>query len=933
MSQETPKKLFLLDAMALIYRAYFALIKNPAYNSKGLNTSAILGFVNTLLEVLNKQKPTHIAVVFDTQAPTARHTEFEDYKAHREPMPDELAASLPYIKEVIRGFRIPVIACDGYEADDIIGTLAKKAEQRGFVTYMMTPDKDFGQLVSEHILIYKPARFGNDAEVMGIPEVLKKFGIVNVDQVRDLLGLWGDASDNIPGVPGVGEKTAKELIHQFGSIENLIACSAELKGKLKEKIESHASQALLSKKLATIITDAPVEFDEKDLLVEEPDKEKLRTLFAELEFRTLARRVLGTDAPGAQRETGGDAFPAGNREEYNLPGSHEAEATKTYHNINDTPHHYILADNAEKRKDLLNLLSQQTSFCFDTETTGIDANSAEIVGISFSFKPHEAYYIPLPVNYAEAHAILHEFKYLFENESIEKTGQNIKYDISILRWYDITVKGRLFDTMLAHYLIEPEMRHNMNILSENYLGYTPVPIEHLIGEKKSEQIGMRDVPLEKIKDYAAEDADVTLRLKDVFVPMLKEKNAWSLYHEVEAPLIYVLSDMEITGVMVDKNVLHDFSAELNNEIRKTEQLIYEAAGTTFNISSPRQVGEILFGVLKVDEKAKKTRTGQYATGEDVLIRLADKHPVVGKILDYRELQKLKNTYVDVIPGMINPRTGRLHTTYNQAVAATGRLSSDKPNLQNIPVRTAKGREVRKAFMARNNNYTLLSADYSQVELRIIACISKDEGMQQAFREGQDIHTSTAAKVYGVAHENVTPEMRRNAKMVNFGIIYGISAFGLSQRLNIPRKEAAHIIEQYFLKYPAVKKYMEDTIASARKNGYVETILGRRRYLRNINSGNAVERSGAERDAINAPIQGSAADMIKVAMINIHRDLGAKNLKTKMILQVHDELVFDVFNEELDIVKPIIEHRMRTAIPMNVPLEVEMGSGRNWLEAH
>ncbi len=950
---DTRKKLFLLDAMALIYRAYFAFSKNPRYNSRGLNTSAILGFTNTLAEVINKQRPTHIAVAFDTAAPTSRHEEFAAYKGHREAMPEDISLSLPYIVEIIKAFNIPVVVLDGYEADDIIGTLAKKAEKEGFITYMMTPDKDFAQLVSENIFIFKPARMGNDVEILGIPEVLKKYEIINVDQVRDLLGLWGDASDNIPGIPGIGEKTAKLLIAQFGSIENMIARSSELKDKLREKVETHAEQALLSKRLATIICDVPVEFDEEKLMLSSPNGDKLREIFNELEFRTLAKRILGESIETEVKitETKKETVTTNSISQLDLfstPAttvSEQAIAVSTtevdvivqeeriFKTIKTVAHTYHLVSDSLKRTELIDELQKQNSFCFDTETTDIDANNAELVGLSISYKPHEAYYIPFPENYSETLSIINEFKPLFENENIEKTGQNLKYDITVLKWYEIQMKGKLFDTMLAHYLMEPDMRHNMNVLAENYLNYSPVPIEELIGIKKSEQLNMRAVPLDQIVEYACEDADITLQLKHIFAEQLKKQDLYTLFEQVEMPLVEVLVDMETSGVAIDKLVLNDFSKELETDIAEMEKEIYVLSGTEFNIASPKQLGDILFDLLKLDPKAKKTKTGQYATGEEVLSKIADKHPVVNKILDYRELVKLKNTYVDTLPKMENPRTKRIHTSFNQAVAATGRLSSNNPNLQNIPIRTEKGRFIRKAFIPRDNNHILLSADYSQIELRIVAEISKDPNMLEAFQQQQDIHAATAAKVYGIPLEEVTSDMRRNAKMVNFGIIYGISAFGLSQRLNIPRKEAAFIIENYFIQYPTIKKLMDDNINLAREQGYVETLMGRKRYVKDINSQNAVVRGYAERNAINAPIQGTAADMIKIAMINIHKDFKDRNFKSKMTLQVHDELVFDVYKEELELVKPIIAHRMKTAISMTVPIEVEMGTGVNWLEAH
>lgn len=947
---ENPKKLFLLDAFALIYRAYFAFSNNHRVNSKGLNTSAILGFTNTLLEVLKKEKPTHIAVVFDTAEPTVRHIEFADYKANREEMPEDLALAIPYIIKLIKGFHIPVLFSDGYEADDVIGTLAKKAEQHGYTTYMMTPDKDYGQLVSENIFIYKPARLGNGVEIMGVAEVCKKWEIENVSQLIDILGLMGDKVDNIPGIPGVGEKTAIQLIKDFGSIENLLQNTDKLKGKLKEKVEQNADKAIQSKRLATIICDVPIEWDEKALEMETPDKEALKELFMELEFRRLAEQVLGETLTISVTEVQNknvvtkvkkidssqiDMFGTVTETEVTTVEIEETpEAPKVYKTIKDTIHNYVLVDTKEKRSQLIAELNIQPAICFDTETTGLDANNVELVGMSFAFKPSEAFYVPVPENFAEAQDLVNEFKPLFENENILKIGQNIKYDFSVLKWYGVSIKGKFFDTMIAHFLIQPDMRHNMNVLAESYLGYSPVSIEALIGKKGKGQISMGAVPIDDIKEYAAEDADITLQLKNKFEPMLNDAHITKLFEEIEIPLISVLAGMEAEGVTLDKEALKDISSALDKEITIVEAEIQQLAGTPFNVSSPKQVGDVLFEVLQITEKPKKTKTGQYATGEDVLAKLAGKHPIVGKILDYRELVKLKNTYVDTLPLLVNPRTGRIHTSYNQVVAVTGRLSSDNPNLQNIPIRTERGREIRKAFIARNENFTLLSADYSQIELRIIAELSGDAGMIEAFQSGQDIHAATAAKVYNVPLEEVTPDMRRNAKMVNFGIIYGISAFGLAERLTIPRKEAAAIIDNYFAKYPGIKLYMDESIEVAREKGYVETIMGRRRYLRDINSSNHTVRGYAERNAINAPIQGSAADMIKIAMINIYDDFKAKNLKSKMLLQVHDELVFDVWKDELDIVKEIVSHRMKTAIPsLKVPMEVGMGTGNNWLEAH
>lgn len=934
------KKLFLLDGMALIYRAYFALSKTPRITSYGLNTGAIMGFTNTLLDVLNNQKPSHIAVVFDTAAPTNRHLEFEAYKAQREKMPEDLAASIPYIFRLIEGFNIPIITMDGFEADDIIGTLAKKGEQMDYTVYCMTPDKDFGQLVSENIFIYKPARMGNGAETLGVAEILEKWEINNVHEVIDILGLWGDAVDNIPGIPGIGEKTAKKLIQEFGSIENLIQNTDKLKGKLKENVENHAEQGLISKKLATILLDVPVEFDEKALELEKPNKEVLEPLFVELEFRTLGKRVFGDDFSMIENPNSkagqmdlfavhDDANLAGSKN--NLP-SDTAEAP-VFTNLQNTAHQYTLLDSEEKQRELALQLSKEESFCFDTETTGLDALQAELVGISFSTKAFEGYYIPVSADQAEAQKTVDIFKGLFENENIKKIGQNLKYDILLLSRYGVDVKGEFFDTMLAHYLIDPDTRHNMDYLSETYLNYTPVSITELIGTKGKNQGNMRDVDVELVKEYASEDADITLQLKNKFAPLLEETSTLDLAQKVEFPLLKVLAEVERNGVKIDVDTLHQFSTEIERDVKVLEQQIYEKAGVTFNIASPKQLGEVLFDKLQLDPKAKKTKTGQYKTGEDVLLALANKSDIVQDILDFRQLQKLKSTYVDALPNLINPNTGLIHTSYNQAVAATGRLSSTNPNLQNIPIRTERGRGVRKAFISRNENWTLLSADYSQIELRIMAELSQDVNMLEAFKQGLDIHKATAARVYSVSLDEVNSDMRRNAKAVNFGIIYGQSAFGLSQNLGISRKEAAEIIDQYFTQYTGIRKYMGEVIEFAKENGYVETILKRRRYLRDINSANMTVRGFAERNAINAPIQGSAADLIKIAMINIQKDIAEKGLEGKMIMQVHDELVFDVPNHEIDEFKAIIENRMKNAIEMQVPIEIEIGEGKNWLEAH
>lgn len=927
------KKLFLLDGMALIYRAYFALNKTPRITSNGLNTGAIMGFTNTLLEILKNQKPSHLAVVFDTEAPTARHIEFESYKAHREKMPEDLSASIPYIFKLITGFNIPIITKDGYEADDIIGTLAKKAEKKGFTVYCMTPDKDFGQLVSENIFIYKPARMGNGAEIQGVKEILEKWEITDVNQVIDILGLWGDAVDNIPGIPGIGEKTAKKLIQEFGSMENIIANADKLKGKQRENVENYAEQGLISKKLATILLDVPVELEEENLLIEEPNKEILEPLFNELEFRTIGKRVFGEN----NSVTDSSKNTNGQMDLFSLPQQADIEEEVPYsgpvNSLENTPHDYILVNTKEEQEALAEQLAILSSFCFDTESTGLDANLAAIVGLSFAFEKGKAYYVPTPADRDQAQEVINIFKPVLENEQIEKIGQNIKYDILLLARYQVGVKGPIFDTMLAHYLIDPDTRHGMDVLAENYLNYKPLSITELIGSKGKKQGNMRDVELEIIKEYAAEDADITLQLKEIFKPLLEETNTLNLANEVEFPLVYVLSEIERNGVRIDTDALQQFSQNLEIDIRQLEETIYEKAGVNFNIASPKQLGEVLFDKLKLDPKAKKTKTGQYKTGEDVLLALAYKSDIVQDILSFRQLQKLKSTYVDALPGLINPDTGLIHTSYNQAVAATGRLSSTNPNLQNIPIRTERGREVRKAFIPRHENNVILSADYSQIELRLIAELSKDPNMMEAFTSGHDIHRATAARVYGLELEEVTSDQRRNAKAVNFGIIYGQSAFGLSQSLAIPRKEAAEIIDQYFSQYAGIKKYMSEVLDFAKENGYVETILKRRRYLRDINSANMTVRGFAERNAINAPIQGSAADLIKIAMLGIQKEITEQGLSGKMIMQVHDELVFDVPENEVEIFKEIIQTKMTTAIKTEIPLVVEIGQGKNWLEAH
>lgn len=924
------KKLFLLDAYALIYRAYYALNRNPRINSKGLNTSAILGFANTLWEVLSNEKPDYIGVVFDPKGGTFRNEFYPAYKANREKTPEDISLSIPYIKQLIEAFNIPVILVENYEADDVIGTLAKQAEKENLLTFMMTPDKDFGQLVSENIKMYKPARMGNKAEILGIAEVCEKFGVERPEQVIDFLGLSGDASDNIPGIAGVGPVTAKKLIAQFGSVEELVKRTDEIKNpKLRDKVEAAIEDALMSKKLATIDIHVPINFDLKTFETKEPNAEALNEITTELEFRTFASRVLRQVVSKSPKEV-----QTGNGQ-IDLFGSAGVEIPiiSEYKTLETQAHNYELVNTPEKRKKLIEILASSMAFCFDTETTGLDPNTDELVGLSFSYGHNAGFYVHLPENFAEAEAIMQEFKPVFENESIGKIGQNLKFDISFLKWYGVEVRGRLFDTMIAHYLLQPDMRHGMDVLAENYLNYKPMPIENLIGKKGRNQKSMRDVPLDLLKEYACEDADITLQLKDIFEPKLHEAGLLDLFNNIEIPLISVLASMEGEGVNLDSEALNNFSVELGEEIVKLNEQIQEMAGAQFNVSSPKQLGEILFVHMKIVEKAKKTKSGQYSTSEDVLAKLENKHPIIRAILDYRSLSKLRSTYVDALPLLVNPRTGRIHTSYNQTVAATGRLSSTNPNLQNIPIRTDKGREIRKAFVPRNANYILFAADYSQIELRIIASLSGDKAMMQAFQDGIDIHTVTAAKVYNVPIEEVSKDMRRNAKGVNFGIIYGISAFGLAENIGISRKEAAEIITNYFASYPSIKTFMDKNIAFAKENGYVETIKGRRRYLKDINSANAIVRGFAERNAINAPIQGSSADMIKVAMINIQKQMLEGNMQSKMILQVHDELVFDAHLDEVEDLKVMVEKEMREAISLNVPIVVDMNTGKNWLEAH
>jgi DNA polymerase-1 len=944
------KKLFLLDGMALVYRAHFAFANRPIFTSKGVNTSALYGFTQTLLDIIKTRQPTHIAVAFDTEVPTQRHIEFPEYKAQREEMPEDISLALPHVRRMIEAFNIPVIICDGYEADDIIGTLVRRAEKEGFESYMVTPDKDFGQLVSERTFLYKPSRMGEGIDILGLPEILLKWGVEKPAQVIDVLALWGDVSDNIPGVPGIGEKTASKLIAQYGTVENLLAHTSELKGKLKENLETNREQALLSKRLATINLEVPCPIPLDDLTLRESNETAVRSLCVEFEFNSIGRRLFGEDfkagrgfesAPTASEPTKPAATEDKVAEDLVLisesdqaaPVVEEKPVASNLKTISDVPHKYHLVTEPKERAKLIQTLRSLKSFCFDTETTSLDCKEARPIGLAFSFEPHTGWYVALPSDLAEAAAILEEFRPLFEDEHIEKVGHNLKYDLSVLKWNGLSVRGKLFDTMIAHSLIEPEMRHGMDYLSEVYLGYSPVPITRLIGGAKTEQLNMSAVAPELVAEYSAEDADVTWQLRDRLEPLLKEKGQERVFYEVESPLIPVLVDMEFEGIRVDSAALAEFAIQLSKEMVEHEKTIYQLAGTEFNLNSPRQLGEILFDTLKIAESPKKTKTGQYATNEQTLIELASEHEIVQRLLDFRGATKLKSTYADALPSAIWAKTGRVHTTFNQAVTTTGRLNSQNPNLQNIPIRTEKGREIRKAFVPRDARHRLLSADYSQIELRIIAALSHETGMLEAFRDNLDIHTATAAKVYGLPLDLVTSDMRRKAKMVNYGIAYGISAFGLAQRLAIPRKEAATIIDQYFAKYPGTAKYMRDTIAFARKHGYVETITGRRRYMRDIRSANAAVRGAAERNAINAPIQGTAADMIKLAMINIHRELIQGQFKTRMLLQVHDELVFDVYEPEEKQVRPIIQEKMQTAISLDVPIVVEIGSGQTWLEAH
>lgn len=933
LTPESDKKLFLLDAFALIYRAYFAFAKNPRVNSKGQNTSAAFGFTNVLIDILNKEKPSHIAVVFDPPGgATNRNVDFADYKAHREEMPEDIRSMIEPIKRIIEAFRIPMYVVEGYEADDLIGTLAKKAEKEGFITYMMTPDKDFGQLVSENIFIYKPGRGGDPATIMGVKEVCEKFEVESPLQVIDILGLWGDAADNIPGIPGVGEKTAKKLIADYGSMEGVFENVESLKGKMKENMINFKEQGIISKLLATIILDSPVEFNPEELKHQEPDKDAILSIFTDLEFRNLAKRVTGEEivVTSAGVDENGQLDLFGTQSLVEVQQAQPTSGVKTIATENAA---YHLVTLPEERKALLTKLMNETSVCFDTETTDVNALHADLVGMSFSFKAREAYYVAVPKDKAEAQAIVDEFKPFFESEKIEKIAHNMKYDMQVLHRYGVAFAGPLFDTMIAHYLIQPESKQGMDFLAEYYLNYTPVSIETLIGKKGKGQGNMGDLPPEAICDYACEDADITFQLKQLFGPQIEKEHLKKLFYEMEMPLVSVLAKMEEEGVAIDIPHLEAYSKQLADETAALEIRIKELAGMDFNVDSPKQLGDVLFEHLKISSKAKKTKTGQYATSEDILQQHKNDHEIIPCILDYRQMKKLKSTYVDPLPTMKDPVDGRVHTSYMQTVTATGRLSSNNPNLQNIPIRSERGKEIRKAFIARSEDYQLMSADYSQIELRIIAALANDENMIEAFRNKVDIHRATAAKVFHVELDEVTKDQRSAAKAVNFGIIYGQSAFGLSQNLGISRTEAKQIIDSYFAQYSTIKTYMDKAVKDARENGYVETIMQRRRYLPDINSANAVVRGFAERNAVNAPIQGSAADIVKLAMVAVDKAMTKANVQSKMILQVHDELVFDVHKDEQEIMKALVKEAMETAVSLAVPMEVEMELANNWLDAH
>ncbi len=919
-------KLFLIDAYALIYRSYYAFIKNPRINSKGVNTSAIFGFVNSMEDVLKREQPSHVAVAFDPKGPTFRHEAFQEYKAQREETPEVIRYSVPIIKQIIEAYNIPILEVPYYEADDVIGTVAKQAQGKGFEVYMMTPDKDYGQLVDKHIFMYRP-KFGGDYEILGVKEILEKYQLKSTDQVIDLLGLMGDTADNIPGCPGIGEKTAQKLLDNFGSIDNLLANTDQLKGAQKKKIEAAVDQIRFSKFLATIKTDVPITFDADTCKRQEPNKEELTKIYTDLEFRNFIQKLNGEPKKEAAVTTASLQFDLFAQE------SEEPSAPKSVSDITSVQHTYHLADTTEKQMVLAELLAKQSAFAFDTETEGLEPLTAPLVGMSFAIKEHEAWYVPVPADPQGAAEIVHRFASVLSHKDIQKIGQNIKFDILVLRKYGVKVAGPLFDTMIAHYLLNPELHHGMDYLAETYLNYKPVPIEQLIGPKGKKQGSMRNVPIEEIKEYAAEDADITLQLKSYFEPLMKQEDVESLFYDMEMPLIYVLAEMEATGVKVDTQALKQSSVTLSNQLANLEKEIHGLAGCEFNINSTKQVGEVLFDKLQLDSKAKKTKTGGYSTSEEVLEKLRSKHPIVDKLLEYRGIKKLLSTYIDALPELINPTTGKIHTSYNQAVTATGRLSSTNPNLQNIPVRDEMGREIRKAFIADNEECVFFSADYSQIELRIMAHLSGDPHMIDAFCEGEDIHAATAAKIYGLSPAEVSSDMRRKAKTANFGIIYGISVFGLAERLDIPRGEAKELIDGYFKSYPRIREYMDESIRAAKEKGYVETLFKRKRFLPDINSHNAIVRGYAERNAINAPIQGSAADIIKLAMIHIHQRFEEENLRSRMILQVHDELNFNVWKDELEKVKEIVLDGMEQVIKLRVPLIADYGEGENWLVAH
>lgn len=933
------KRLFLLDGHALVYRAHFAFIARPLINSKGLNVSAITGFVRTLWDLIQKEAPSHIAVAFDPPGPTFRNEVYEPYKANREEQPDDIKIALPIIMDIVRAFKIPIITVPNFEADDVIGTIAKQASEAGYTVYMVTPDKDYAQLVSDKVVMYKPSRQGNGIEQLGPAEVCRNWDIDRVDQVIDVLGLSGDAVDNIPGIPGVGPKTAVKWLKEFGSIEGVIANADKLTAKQKEKVLQYQDQALLSKELATIKTDVPIEFDETDYNLDPFDREKLTEIFKELEFRTLATAILGAETPSLQGLQG-SLFTTTNAQSQTPAKQQSTEYHLGDNNLGNSPHEYFLVESREEMKALADQLAGKKSFAFDTETSSItphishvDPNTAELVGMSFSWKKGLAHYVPVPADREAALGVTEIFRAVLENPDIEKIGQNIKYDYIVMRWYGIELQGAFFDTMIGHYLIEPDMRHKLDFLAQNYLNYQMVPIEALIGKGKN-QLSMRDVDPKKIADYAAEDADITFQLAEILRSEVADAGLMELYRTMESPLIKTLGDMEFEGIRLDGDFLKNYSGVLEKQIVTKEKEIYDTAGVRFNIASPKQVGEVLFDRMKIPYRWRKTSTGAYSTNEEKLSELAAEFPLANMILEHRKLNKLKSTYVDALPAMINPRTGRIHTSYNQARAATGRLSSENPNLQNIPIRDEAGREIRKAFVPRDDDHLLLAADYSQIELRLIAEISDEKAMLEAFHNEQDIHRATAAKVYEVDYDQVTDDQRRNAKTVNFSIIYGAGATNLSRQLGIPRNEAAQLIDAYFKQYQGLKAYMDQTVEFAREKGYVTTMMGRRRFLRDINSKSSLERSNAERMAINTPIQGTAADMIKVAMINIHRIIKQKGYKSRMILQVHDELVFDVHRDELDDLRPMIENEMKNALPnVKVPILVGIGIGTNWLEAH